>query len=52
MKKENKEVVAALDPLVRELESKMAEHVKALRDKYPLFPRHSTLSPWKCLGQH
>jgi len=33
--KENKEVIAALEPQIKELEEKLATHVKTLRAKYP-----------------
>ena len=35
--KNNKEQIAALEPQVKDLEAKLADHIKALRDKYPIF---------------
>jgi tetratricopeptide (TPR) repeat protein len=35
--KENKEVIAVLEPQIKELEEKLAAHIKTLREKYHLF---------------
>jgi tetratricopeptide (TPR) repeat protein/CHAT domain-containing protein len=35
--KENKEVIAVLEPQIKELEEKLTAHIKTLREKHPLF---------------